>query len=106
MLAVTYLLGFTIPRFVKKTLGWKPDMGIFSFLCFMFVPVVFYLHVCMCTIYVPDASGGQKRTPDPLHPPPHTCQSYRWLWATCACWEPNSYLLEEQSVLFFFLSDY
>jgi hypothetical protein len=26
----------------------------------------FWLHICLCAMYMPGAKGGQKRAPDPL----------------------------------------
>ena len=35
-------------------------------ICFYFMYMSFFLHVYMCTIYVPSFSGGQMRTFDCL----------------------------------------
>lgn len=50
---------------------------------------VFYLHVCLCTTYMPCILRGQKRTLNPLKPE----------LQTCGCWDSNVGPLEEQALL-------
>lgn len=55
---------------------------------------MFYLHVCMHTMYVPGAHRGQKRAPDPSR-----CGVTNGCELSRGCWEPNLCPLQEQLLL-------